>query len=493
MKRIKKQMFLLFLSIPALCLQIPRREADTSFIKVLDDGTMRDAIKKEKSAFVMFHADHARQSDVAYGHYTRVARQYKKNATFFVVPASLGSDVMRTYSVSGTPALLHFRLGTKTGQHNGLFSYASVEAFIANWTSPRMVKLDFKPDVSASEVFSAVQGVFPDRQLAVAIFGDKSTKYGRCMYELADELGTFFPFVCIDDKAAAAALGLNMPSLVMMRFEDAQQAVYKGEPDVDEMFIWTQHFSIPQFRNLELKDLFSPDGVSVKSAIAFLDMNDGNQVDTVFPAIGKYASLQNWIKFYYADVNDYKSLIDLFKIDKFPSLLYLSANYTHCGYAIADVLDNETFNAFYEDNLSLNTIQTPQGMYGILRPVTEFAFEKMADEGPFFAVFTSAFCMKCKTLKSAAIDAAKTIARNNGKINWAFWDVTQATPSFQSDLQIGIPSVWYFPTGNLTQGISYAGPPNFLSIVEWVSGYAPDAFDLDEIMTNELGGGFDEI
>ena len=101
-------------------------------------------------------------------------------------------------------------------------------------------------------------------------------------------------------KAAAAALGLNMPSLVMMRFEDAQQAVYKGEPDVDEMFIWTQHFSIPQFRNLELKDLFSPDGVSVKSAIAFLDMNDGNQVDTVFPAIGKYASLQNWIKFYYA-------------------------------------------------------------------------------------------------------------------------------------------------------------------------------------------------
>ncbi|OHT13613.1 hypothetical protein TRFO_03388 [Tritrichomonas foetus] len=473
--------------------QLPRQQLDNSFIKVIDDNTMRDAIRKEKSAFVMFHADHARISDVAYAHYVRVANEYKKNATFFVVPAGLGTDVMRSYSVAGTPALLHFRLGTKTGIHQGFFSYDSVHRFIANWTAPRMIQLSFRENVTGEQVFSGLQQVFPDRQLVVAIFGDKTTKYGRCMFELADELGVFFPFVNIKDEHAAKALGLKLPSLVMIRFEDSQHAVYKGEPDVDEMFIWTQHFSIPQFRNLDLTDLFSPDGVSVRSAIAFLDVDNIEHTDLVFPTIGKYSSLQNWVKFYYANIADYKSLTKLFNIEKKPSILYLSANYTHCGYAIADVSDNETFTAFYEENLTLNYIKTPPGMYGVLRPVTEFAFEKLSEEGPFFALFTSAFCTKCKTLKNAAIDAAKTIYRNGGNVNWAFWDVTQATPSFQSDIQLGIPSVWYFPTGNLTQGTPYAGPPNFLSIIEWVNGFAPEAFDLDAIMTHELGGGFDEI
>ena len=132
-------------------------------------------------------------------------------------------------------------------------------------------------------------------------------------------------------------------------------------------------------------------------------------------------------------------------------------------------------------------------MYGTLRPVTEFSFEKLMEEGPFFTLFTSAFCTKCKTLKRAGIDAAKTIAKNNGKTKWAFWDVTKSSPSFQSNISLGIPSIWYFPTNNLTEGVLYAGPSNYLSIVEWVNGLEPESFDLDKIMTKEIGGGFDEI
>lgn len=477
----------------AISIELPRYQLDNSFIKVLDDSTMRDAVKKEKSSFVFFHSDHTRMSDVAYGQYLKVANKFKKNSTFFVVPASLGSDVMRSYSIVGTPSLVHFRLGTKVGTHFGLFSYDSINRFVANWTRPMMTQIQFKENVDEETVFAGLQQLYPDSRLVVAVFGDKSSKYGRCMFELADELGVFFPFVNIQDPQIAKALKLRNPSLVILRFEDSQRFEYNGEPDVDDMFIWIQHYSIPQFRSLDMKELFSPDGVAVRSAIAFLDSNNADQINDVYPAIGKYSSQQRWIRFYYADQHDFASLVNLFHIEKFPSILYLSANYTHCSYAVADVNDNATFNAFFEENLTLKTIPTPSGMYGVLRPVTEFAFEKMSDEGPFFTLFTSAFCAKCKTLKTAAIDAAMTIYRHHGRINWAFWDVTQATPSFQTNISLGIPSVWYFPSKNLSLGSPYAGPPNYLSIIEWANGFAPDSFDLDEIMKQELGGGFDDI
>lgn len=486
----------MFITLIALCYstQIPRHQLDTSFIKVLDDSTMREAIRKEKSSFVFFHADHLRISDIAYLHYVRVAKEFKKNSTFFVVPATLGSDVMRSYSIPSTPALVHFRLGTKVGTHYGLFSYDSVHKFVANWTLPRMLTLTLKENITEEIFFSSLQSLYPDTRLVIAIFGDRSTKYGRCMFDLAEELGVFFPFVNINDEKSTKQLGLRNPSLVLIRFEDAQRFIYNGEPDVDDMFIWTQHYSLPQFRKLDLKDLFSPDGVALKSAIAFYDSNNYSQIDEVYLSIGKYSNQQNWIKFYYADKNEYQSLTNLFKIEKFPSILYLSANYVNLSYAVADVKDNATFTQFYEENLTLKTIRTPQGMYGVLRQVTEFSFEKMAEEGPYFAIFTSAFCTKCKPMKTAAVDAAKTIYRNKGTVNWAFWDMTQATPSFQSKIDIGVPSIWYFPTANVTEGTSYAGPPNYLSIVEWVSGFAPDAFDLDAVMKHELGdNGFDEI
>lgn len=486
----------MFVTFLALCysVQIPRHQLDTKFIKILDDSTMRDAIRKEKTSFVFFHADHLRVSDIAYLHYARVANEFKKNSTFFVVPAALGSDVMRSYSIASTPALVHFRLGTKVGTHYGLFSYDSVRNFVVNWTKPRMLSLTFKENITEEVFFSSLQSLYPDTRLIVAIFGDRSTKYGRCMFDLAEELGVFFPFVNINDEKTTKQLGLRNPSLVLIRFEDSQRFIYNGEPDVDDMFIWTQHYSLPQFRKLDLKDLFSPDGVSLRSAIAFYDSNNFTQVDNVYLTIGRYSTQQNWIKFHYADKNEYKSLTNLFKIEKFPSILYLSANYVNLSYAVADISDNETFTRFYEENLTLSTIKTPQGMYDVMRHVTEFSFEKMFDEGPFFAIFTSAFCTKCKPMKTACVDAAKTIYRNNGKVNWAFWDMTQATPSFQDKIEIGVPSIWYFPNSNLTQGTTYAGPPNYLSIVEWVSGFAPDAFDLDAIMKHELGeGGFDEI
>ena len=485
-------MFLLALASLTLAKPVARTDTDAAFIKILDDRTMRDAIKKEKRAFVLFHADHQRLSDVAYSYYVSVAREYRDKASFFVVPASLGSDVARTYSVTGNPSLLHFRKGTKVGTEYGLYSRESVERFVANWTRPSYIDVHFREDVKGDDMWASLGSLLPDMQLAVVIFGDNTTKFGRCALELSEELGTFFPFLKISGQQEARKMGVRFPSIVMVRFEDSQKNEYTGEPDVDEMFIWAQHMAIPQFRNLDNSALFSPDGVAMKSAIAFMDMEDDVQLDRVFRSLGKFAQQQNWIRLYYADANEQKAMRKLFGIDELPRLLLLAANYTDCQYTVTTVEDNDSFTAFFEDEVPLKSLKTPVGMYGGLRPVTEFAFEKMSEEGPFFTLFTSAFCAKCKPMKMAAIDAAKAIIANGGKTNWAFWDVTTATPSFQSNISLSIPSVWYFPTANVSEGIPYMGPQNFLSIMEWAHGQAPD-FDLDEFMTKELGSSFDAI
>jgi hypothetical protein len=279
----------------------------------------------------------------------------------------------------------------------------------------------------------------------------------------------------------------------LFRFEDRYKAGYAEEPDVDDMFIWAQHQAVPGFRNLDTPALFSPDGVSQRSVIAFLSFKHLEQIDQAFPLIGQYSNDQRWVKFWYADVAEQRAAAELFGITETPTVVFLSANYTHLGFAKGGLGDNETFKAFFDETLKLETIKTPRQMYGSMRVVTEFAFEKMADEGPFFTLFTSAFCVKCKNLKQATIDAVDTLTRYDIELPWAFWDVTIATPSFQKNASIGIPSIWYFPTVNVSEGIPYAGQPNFLAIIEWAHGRNSSAFDLDSVMTGELGGGFDAI
>jgi hypothetical protein len=433
-----------------------------------------------------------RPSDVAWGHYISVAKRYESLASFFVVPAAVGSDVARTYSVPGNPSLLHFRLGTRNGILNGFFSRDSVERFVANWTSSPLIP--FAPNVTTEgDFWQAAEERLPNRTLAVVVFGDNTTKFGRSALELADELGPYFPFLGVRDAALAKLVQARFPSVVLFRFEDRYKAAYTDEPDVDDMFIWAQHNSVPGFRNLDAAALFSPDGVSQRSVIVFVNRSRPEDIDGTFPVIGKYSSDQRWIKFWYADVTEQGALANLFGITQTPSVIYLAANYTHLSFAKSGIDDNAMFTAFFDEVLPLKAITTPRQMYGSMRTVTEFAFEKMADEGPFFTLFTSAFCVKCKNLKQATIDAVDTLVRYGAELPWAFWDVTIATPSFQKNNSIGIPSIWYFTSANVSEGVAYAGQPNFLSIIEWAHGRNTTAFNLDGVIRGELGGGFDDI
>ncbi|EAY22693.1 hypothetical protein TVAG_476220 [Trichomonas vaginalis G3] len=482
-----------FLSTQTLSTYIDRSELDTEFIKVLDDRTMRDTIKKSKNSFVLFHADHLRMSDSAYLSYASIAKKYEKKADFYVVPASNGADVSRTYNVPGNPTLMHFNFGTKTGQHLGMYSKSSIERFIQNYTTTSIIELNFAEDVTKQQILDKIAESTVDRPHCIVLFCDNETQFGRAAYKTQNDLGTFYTYINIKSEAAAKAYGARWPSIVFMRFDDAQTFTYTKEADPDEMFIWIQHCAIPNFRPLDPAHLFSMDGVPLKSVISFLDTSDNKQYDDVFMALGKISNDDKWINLYYVDIRENPALVKLFGITEFPSTIYLSANYSIIKfYSEKGALNEETYKKFESDELKYSIVPTPEALFDDLRPVNEIAFEKMLQEGPFFTFFNSRFCVKCKTMKAAVFDAVHTIRRNSGKLKFASWDITLATPSFQKDLDIGIPSLYYYPDNNMTHGEVYVGPQNYLSIMEWVNAKTA-SFDLDDVMNKEVGGSFDEI
>lgn len=222
----------------------------------------------------------------------------------------------------------------------------------------------------------------------------------------------------------------------------------------------------------------------MKSIIGITDSDEGR--DVLFPILGKFASSKKWIKVFHANVKDHKPFIKFLNITHFPSYVFLSANYSTFDYLVSD--DFNLSEDFSDEKLKLNSIETPSELYGGVKTVSEYAFERL--EKPFFTLFNSAFCAKCKTMKMAYLDAAFVVKK---KLNWAMWDVTQSTPSFQRNLSIGIPSVWYFNSSNVFEGEAYSGPSNYLSVVEWIYSKSP-TFDLDQLMRQELGGDtFDSI
>ena len=311
---------------------------------------------------------------------------------------------------------------------------------------------------------------------------------------MSAELSPYFLFVQIKNPSAAKTFGVRFPSIVLLRYPDSQRFVYTGDADPDEMFIWIQPLSVPAFKRIDNEKLFSIDGVSVRSVVVFVDGDDDKMMDRAYRALGHFSNAQNWVRGWYADMEESRALASLLNITKAPATAYLSCNYTHISFSVleGEILSNKTTALFLDDALPMLSVATPPALFGDLRPVTEYAFERLAEEGPFFALFTSAFCVRCKALRMAALDAAAAIRRAGGRLRWALWDVTKATPSFQREIDLGVPSVWFFPGANASDGVQYGGPQNFLSIAEWAYTMQPE-FDVEAVMAHELGNRFDEI
>ena len=479
----------LFLTLSASKL-LERHEKESMYMGVLDDKTMRETIKKDKSAFVLFHADHQRISDTCYLRYLSIAEKYQDKASFYVVPASNGQDVARTYDVVGYPFLMHFRYGTKTGTHLGMFSYSSIERFIANHTKYQAHVME-----PTETLYADILDIFPESAAICIVFSKEDSEFGKVAENLIDELGSHMQFVHIKDEEKAKALGFKVPSLGIIRSDDKQYTEYDGDVDIDDMFVWVMHAAIPKFRRLTFPRIFSHDGASVDSVIAFISANaDDNQELDAFKTLSKISNDSPWMGCYYVYVEEEKAFTNLIGA-KPGSIAFVKSNYSYISYSFTDINESEAALAkFMDDKLDMQTVAVPPALYGDIQIVTEPSFERLLSSGkPFVLMFGSAFCKKCITLKQAYFDAAHTLRRNNASSIFAYWDVTEATPSFQKDMDIGVPSIYLFPTANITDGRPYTGPRDYLSIIEWYSVNIDETSESDSILRKELNPQFDEI
>lgn len=476
----------LFLCL-ARSLQVERPELGEDVVKVLDDRTMRETIKKDRTAFVLFHADHQRLSDAAYLKYSAIARNHKSDSKFYVVPASAGQDVARTYNVVGYPFLMHFRYGTKTGTHLGMYSGNSIQRFVTNHST--LPALNIVSGSSQSDVVNQIANEFAEASAIVLVLSDSSSEFGKVSNNLVDELSHFIPFARITNESLAKELGFKFPSILMLRPDDSQTIYYDGSIDSDEMFMWVMHNSIPKFRPLNPEKLFSHDGVSLESVIGFYK---GTGSDDLFISLGNISNQVQWMNVFYVDINEMPSLAKIFGVTD-EKLVFVRANYSKIQYNVQSIQKTEAALDFRDGKLELTTIQTPPRLYGDVRKITEQEFERMQEQGTFVIMFGSAFCSKCRPLREAYFDAGHALGRQNSNITLAYWDVTEATPSFNKERDIGVPSIFVLPGGNMDKMVAYTGPTNLLSIVEWASGVAGNSEAADDMIRSELGAEFDEI
>ena len=470
---------------------LERYEKESMYMSVLDDKTMRETIKKDKSAFVLFHADHQRISDTCYLRYLSIAEKYQDKASFYVVPASGGQDVARTYDVVGYPFLMHFRYGTKTGTHLGLYSYDSIERFIANHTKYQATVME-----PTQDLYAEILDLFPESTAICVVIAKEDSEFGKVVSNLIDELASHMQFVHIKDEEKAKELGFKAPSLGIIRSDDKQYTEYNGDINVDDMFVWVMHAAIPKFRRLTYSRIFSHDGATLDSVIAFISQNtgDNNQELNAFKTLSKISNDSPWIGCYYVYLEEDKAFVNLLGA-KAGSIGFIKSNYSYISYALMDINESESaMTKFLDDKLEMQTVPVPPALYGDIQVVTEPSFEGLlSNEKPFVVMFGSAFCKKCITLKQAYFDAAHTLRRNNASSIFGYWDVTEATPSFQKDMDIGVPSIYLFPTSNITDGRFYNGPRDYLSIIEWYSVNIDEGNASDDIVRKELNPQFDEI
>ena len=72
-------------------------------------------------------------------------------------------------------------------------------------------------------------------------------------------------------------------------------------------------------------------------------------------ALGTLSNAQNWVRLYYADSKLDRAFADLFGTQKYPTTLYLSANYTHIKYhKVEGDCSKDVFDAFFP--LIVNTL-----------------------------------------------------------------------------------------------------------------------------------------
>ncbi|OHT11971.1 hypothetical protein TRFO_18351 [Tritrichomonas foetus] len=464
-----------------------RENFDDSFIKRVNDNNFRNIIQHDKSGFIFFHHIGYLVSDQGYLHYVDVARKYQNLTNFYVAVFSSSANIAHQFRIMSFPTLLYLPNITSKIEMYGSFSFNNLNAFISSHTNHTIPVIENLPnDVTTESLLSHITSDEYDSSQYVFIYADEKTRFGRTAVTMASQLmndnSIDYKFVKIVNKIDS--LKVRFPSLLYIRKEDNVPFVYDKDPKVDLMQKWIK--SIPKAKLVPFSPslFFSKDGSNVRTIINFVDRKN---TITEIPNLVKLAEKYPTIKVTYADPSDYLIYLNLFgfkQVETFPKQLCINSNFQTFKYANCDGKIDE----FTKNQLELNNVSVPSAAYGFLAPTNEIGFKSLLSKGPVFTTFTATECKPCQELESAAEAAAKKVSTSGSKSSWSLWDVKALhTPSFVKQIKFTVPSLWYFPTTNFSEGVRYEGSNDYFDVIEWAYNQTKD-FDLEQLLVREVEG-----
>jgi hypothetical protein len=175
----------------------------------------------------------------------------------------------------------------------------------------------------------------------------------------------------------------------------------------------------------------------------------------------------------------YRRFLSMFEYDRSSPRLCFASSYFAIAYT-----ECPSLAAFSEGRAPLRAVATPPEVYRFAYSVTEGGFFELLRHGPLFAAFDLGGCRACAERGERAQQAAARAAGCGSAVRWCIWDVGRAQPTFRQSLQLPVPSLWYFPSLNLTEAEMYPGGSQLLPMVRWAHAHARD-FDLAQLLEQD--------
>ena len=457
-----------------------RENFDDTFIKKVNDNSFSSTIQHLKSGFLFFHHPGYLVSDTAYLRFIDVAKKYKEITHFMVITPRDGVTLSRNFQIDGFPTLFYIPNATGKIEMAGSFTFGNIESFISTYSNFSIPTFDAPDDSTVQSLLQLASEKFDGDNDAQYVFvlSDKKSKFGREADLLAREYLQKYKFLRIENNIDS--LNVRFPSIIYIRKEDKELFVYKDDPQLSKMSRWLNSIPKSKVTKFDPSLLFSKDGSVVSSLIQFVHNTDEeNVIQSLIKVSKKYSTLN----LMYAYPNECAIYLSLFKQTEIPNYIYLESDFLTFKYiGLNDIDGIENFH-----NLQLEKVETPRAAYGFIASTTEQGFRALLNQGPVFASFIATNNKVAQDLENAVSNAAKKIAVANGKASWCLWDVTIKMPSFAKTINLGIPSLWFFPSSNYSQAVHFFPAPDYLDIIEWAYDNTKD-FELTEVLERESFG-----
>jgi hypothetical protein len=446
---------------------------DDRFIQRITDKNWSEAIHHYPEFFVFLHLDHARGSDLAYLKYIHIVRKYQNIAQFFVMPAVLSEFVCRSRRIGGFPALLYIMGDNYTEKMLGSFSFDNLERFVQNHTKPRYTDLVITPTTTFADIVSLTKQDDYDEIPIVFILSTNETRFGRVSLQFARIVGLSNRCYRLTESYAARLFDARFPGVIVYLREDGTHHSYDGEPQLQLMIDWMSALRPPIVSRFRPQTIFSPNGQPHALVLRLVKRSDTVRIrDSLVEEARRFPLLN----FSYADPSEHLKFLSDMGYSAIPPQICLAVNFSWISHVPCENPDE-----FISGRLIFSSTKVDREMYGYIAHVNEGALDDFLVQGPLFVIFYDHDSLQSMEKARFAQLAALRMARVGSRANWCIWDIHRERPSFEKDLDIMAPSIWWFRSSVLAEAEMYTGLADIPQMVHWAYQCARD-FDIKKAL-----------